>query len=286
MCLESCAPFNGLLQQRNCKCCMLTCALMVAPACLLGVIVGHFWLGGSGCLCEINGGRGKCNLLADGWGSVVVLWRAAGRSGYHALKGDNHLGTASVASCTKMVLLFLNQVDTESYELTMNTPRDGVILTFGSVQVYYMNMCLCFHCSLALQAATWACALSESCGSHVAYLPLRSIRGKLLTLYSLAPVIFTVAPQRQRHISTRELRVTLIFIFPWLGCAFHVSITKGHCICSESWKAMSHRCTSIYSTLADSQHLATSIWPFLLYFYDLLAYDQNCWCIIWWVTNQ
>lgn len=32
---------------------------MVAVARLLGVIVGHFWLGGSGWLCEINGGGGS-----------------------------------------------------------------------------------------------------------------------------------------------------------------------------------------------------------------------------------
>lgn len=37
VCLGSRATFNGLLQQRNCKCCMLTCALMVAAARLLGV---------------------------------------------------------------------------------------------------------------------------------------------------------------------------------------------------------------------------------------------------------
>lgn len=41
MCLEVCATFNGLLQHCNFKCCMLTCALMVALACLLGVFVGQ-----------------------------------------------------------------------------------------------------------------------------------------------------------------------------------------------------------------------------------------------------
>lgn len=59
MCLQSFATFNGLLQQCNCKCCMLTRALMVALACLLGVLVGHFWLGGRGWLCETNGGGGS-----------------------------------------------------------------------------------------------------------------------------------------------------------------------------------------------------------------------------------
>lgn len=57
--LESFATFNGLSQQCNCKCCMLTCALMVARACLLGVLMGQFWLGRRGWWCQINGGGGE-----------------------------------------------------------------------------------------------------------------------------------------------------------------------------------------------------------------------------------
>lgn len=66
MCLESCAAFNGLSQQCNCKCCMLTCALMVAPARLLGVLVGHFLVRWKRLVVLDKWGRGRCNLLAAG----------------------------------------------------------------------------------------------------------------------------------------------------------------------------------------------------------------------------
>lgn len=93
---ESCPTFNVLSQWCNCKCCMLTCALMVAPARPPGVLMGRVSVRWRRLVVRDKWGKGRCNLFAAGWGSVVVLCR----SGYHILKGNNLLGTASVRSCT------------------------------------------------------------------------------------------------------------------------------------------------------------------------------------------
>lgn len=75
MCFKKAVPsLMGSRSRASVNCCKLTCALMVAPACLWGVLMGNFfWFSGRGWEGQINGGVGGATFQLPAEGQLERL---------------------------------------------------------------------------------------------------------------------------------------------------------------------------------------------------------------------